>query len=130
MGAGGGACRVQAAGTACGATSCVTNVQTGYACNGSGACMAGSMVDCKDLLCADTTGTCKTSCMTGADCKDTAWCDLSTGTGVCKPKTESGKSCTVSDECATATPFCVDGVCCNTVCKGQCEACDAAGTAG
>src|SRR4051794_2508881 len=33
-----------------------------------------------------------------------------------------GETCTSADECDSG--FCVDGVCCNTACDGQCQACD------
>jgi hypothetical protein len=40
-----------------------------------------------------------------------------------------GDACTKGPtECASG--FCVDGVCCNAACTGQCEACDAAGLLG
>jgi hypothetical protein len=35
-----------------------------------------------------------------------------------------GDACTNAVDCASG--FCVDGVCCNTACTGQCEACDGA----
>jgi hypothetical protein len=39
-----------------------------------------------------------------------------------------GGACAKATDCASG--FCVDGVCCNTACTGQCEACDVAGSAG
>lgn len=36
-----------------------------------------------------------------------------------------GQKCTESGDCASA--FCVDGVCCDTSCSGQCEACSSSG---
>ena len=39
-----------------------------------------------------------------------------------------GDACTGGDECDST--FCVDGVCCNRACDGQCEACDSSATPG
>ncbi len=47
-----GACRDYPLGSPCGATSCENNVQTGHACNGSGACLPDLIVDCGAYLCA------------------------------------------------------------------------------
>ena len=41
---------------------------------------------------------------------------------------DPGTACTVGTGCTSG--FCVDGVCCNTACAGQCEACNVAGAAG
>jgi hypothetical protein len=43
-------------------------------------------------------------------------------------KKSKGISCSASSDCNTG--FCVDGVCCESSCDGQCEACDAAGALG
>jgi hypothetical protein len=39
-----------------------------------------------------------------------------------------GVACTSNNQCLST--FCVDGVCCNDDCTGQCEACNLAGKAG
>ncbi|MBK7402465.1 MAG: hypothetical protein IPJ34_41100 [Myxococcales bacterium] len=39
-----------------------------------------------------------------------------------------GIACAKNTDCATG--FCTDGVCCDTACTGQCEACDATGSVG
>lgn len=38
------------------------------------------------------------------------------------------KTCTVAIDCASG--FCVDGVCCDSACDGNCEACDVTGSVG
>ncbi|MFL5353509.1 OmpA family protein [Archangium sp.] len=45
-----------------------------------------------------------------------------------RPGTDWGGACTQDSECSTG--FCADGVCCNTACDGQCEACGEAGNVG
>lgn len=117
-----GACRKYALGTVCGPTSCVNNVQTGYACNGAGSCLGGQAIDCGAFLC--TSGACKTSCTTEADCASDGYCDA----GVCKTEQPNGQPCSVKEACTSH--LCVDGVCCNALCGAQCEACDVEGAEG
>jgi len=57
------------------------------------------------LACADT-----------CDAFDTAGCVLSS----------NGESCSGASECTS--DFCVDGVCCESLCDGACESCDASAT--
>ncbi|MCC6217547.1 MAG: hypothetical protein IT376_22000 [Polyangiaceae bacterium] len=115
---GNGACSSYAAGTACGATACDGNTQTGYACDGLGTCDSDSTVPCGVYACAG--GACKSSCAADGDCAAAAWCDLTTS--VCLPRSPNGEPCTEARTCATG--LCVDGVCCDAACGGQCEACD------
>ncbi len=46
----------------------------------------------------------------------------------CRTERANGATCTQGDMCRSG--FCVDGVCCNVACNGQCEACNATGSAG
>jgi N-acetylneuraminic acid mutarotase len=117
---GAGACQVYAKGSACGATACVGNVQTGYACNGS--CQSNQSVDCTPFRCVGAA--CTSSCQSDADCAGSAWCSA----GKCVAKTMTGKPCSTGDACDTG--FCVDGVCCNSPCTEPCAACDATGAIG
>lgn len=56
-------------------------------------------------------------------CTNGAFCD---GEGTCRGGL--GTSCSVTTECASG--YCVDGVCCERECSGQCEACNVPGAAG
>ncbi len=40
----------------------------------------------------------------------------------------NGQTCSTASDCGSG--FCVDGLCCNSACGGQCQACDVAGTLG
>ncbi len=40
----------------------------------------------------------------------------------------NGQTCAANDECTSG--FCVDGVCCNSACTGQCQGCNEAGSVG
>jgi hypothetical protein len=75
--------------------------------------------------CAQASGACTpvVSMDDPASCTGTSTCDAK---GDCKKK--NGQTCGASTDCASA--FCVDGVCCDTACKGQCEACDVAAKPG
>jgi MYXO-CTERM domain-containing protein len=113
---GSGHCSDYPMGTPCGPTTCVNNVPTGYACNGTGTCLPSMLTDCMAYACSN--GACNATCTTDQDCASTAYCDA----GVCKTRGTAGKPCSSKDECASM--LCVDGYCCNAPCSGQCEACN------
>jgi uncharacterized protein (TIGR03382 family) len=79
---------------------------------------------CAPYLCDGTGSTCPGGCTTDAQCVTGHFCDA----GVCKPRRPNGSTCTEERECASA--FCVDGVCCDTACTGDCAACDLPGKEG
>jgi hypothetical protein len=76
--------------------------------------------DCSPYTC--TAGACGTGCTADADCGSGKACV--TATGQCVTPAAQGTQCSVKEECQSG--FCVDGVCCDTACTGQCEACNAA----
>jgi len=62
--------------------------------------------------------------MTNMDCAAGNLCE----NGMCTGRRPNGGMCMTADECESGN--CVDGVCCNTACNGQCEACDVMGSLG
>jgi len=122
---GAGNCRSFAkAGTACGATTCSGGVVVGKVCKGDSAtCLDSTGIKCAPYACDATA--CKSSCAADGDCEGAAFC---ASTGACTPKLVRGKSCKEARECASG--HCVDGVCCESSCSGQCESCGEAGTEG
>ncbi len=109
-----------ASGYACKEGKCVTEGGLGTLCSDPSECKSGKCVASTkpgDSVCCAVD-----SCPTGSACglggTDAA--------GLCVKK--QGQTCTSATECATG--FCVDGVCCESVCTGQCEACDVGGAEG
>ena len=72
--------------------------------------------------------------MKTADCSLTGFCDLTApgdagaGTGTCSPKRINSTVCNADEQCIS--DHCVDGLCCDLACKGQCQACDRPGFPG
>jgi hypothetical protein len=119
-----GACRYYALeGTACGPTTCAAGVITGKVCDGFGACGSRTTA-CAPNGCAASGDACSTTCAADADCTE-GFC---TATHVCASKRKLGDGCADARECASG--HCVDGVCCNNACDGQCAACAETGSVG
>ncbi len=93
------------------------------ACDGAGACVAGTKQSCAPFVC-DVSGTsCKLSCSVPDDCMAPNQCMA----GSCGLKPQ-GTSCGAAGECASG--FCTDGVCCGQSTCASCTACNVAGKPG
>lgn len=114
---GAGKCRSFArAGTPCGATTCAGGAATGKVCRGDSAECIDDKIPCAPYVCG--AAACRDKCAGDADCDPTAYCSA---VGACVVKSAKGEPCAEARACDTG--FCVDGVCCDTKCDGQCESC-------
>jgi MYXO-CTERM domain-containing protein len=121
---GAGVCRVPNAGRSCAQASCfdVVTLSEATTCNAAGECDP-VRTSCAPYRCDSAAAACKTSCASAADCAPGGTCEAN----ACKLK-DNGQSCAAAGECTSS--HCVDGVCCDTACTEQCEACDGTGSAG
>lgn len=116
------ACVLPSAKTVCIVPSCdeKTNLATERAfCDGVGNCAATEPVSCAPFSCAGEA--CRGDCVTDAECASSAYCKA----GVCQKLEAPGARCARDSQCDSG--FCTDGVCCESRCQGQCEACGEAG---
>ncbi len=124
-----GECALHPQGTACGATNCANGLVTGDVCDGAGACInAPSGIACFPYIICGSATECASSCASDNQCTASYHCDLSASPAVCVADLPDGSQCLKASECASG--FCVDGVCCDTECSGQCEACNQPQTIG
>ncbi len=111
------------------------NKSNGQVCAVNGDCVSGH---CVDGVCCDTScdgscmacnvpshvGTCYAVISASDDtCKGTKQCNEA---GTCVNL--NGQTCSQSSDCLTK--HCIDGVCCNSVCSGTCQACNVTGSVG
>jgi hypothetical protein len=112
------ACSFPGSGAQCAAGSCTGGMATtATVCNGTGACTTPTKTSCPSNQCADTTK-CSGGCSASAPCATGSYCDT---TGVCLALKSNGTQCASGAQCTSAN--CVDGVCCNLACAGQCQGC-------
>jgi hypothetical protein len=112
----------------------------GSACTEGQRCGSGHCVDgvCCDTDCAAACHSCVASQTGGADgtCAPVSGLTDADGgcnngyceAGQCLPRKADGEACGALGECASRN--CIDGVCCDATCSGQCEACDVTGSIG
>ena len=124
---------VKAGGTVCLPGACYPS-NDGYSafpevrCDGQNkGCALPGPAECGAFVCNADATSCRTTCSNNAHCRTGAYCDVPSST--CLPRTDVGRPCDGNAECAVGST-CVDGVCCDTDCDGQCEACDVRGHAG
>lgn len=101
----------------------------GNACAPGTACTAGSCAS----ICAPTETYCDGSCVdTSSDAAHCGACGSACAAGgACQSgscRYPAGTPCSFAGECMS--DFCVDGVCCNTACAGDCGVCNSPGSVG
>ena len=120
---GNGGCQLWPQNTSCGSGSfCTLNNVTGKVCSGNGVCTDVTTLPCTPYLCQNAG--CTSPCSSSAQCDTGYYC---VG-GSCLKKQDNGHACTSGSECQMG--FCVDGVCCDAPCGGQCESCAQSGHVG
>jgi hypothetical protein len=124
-------------GTECASTICsaqAPNVCIDVVCNQpcqipeAGTCVARGIraepagIGCNGLRCGNQ-GACLEKCTGNGDCVPDYFCDRDQGK--CLPLKEPGEKCSASTDCKLG--HCVDGVCCDKPCDGQCQECGSDG---
>jgi hypothetical protein len=110
-----GGCSRAAPGSVCQPASCAGGQETpASTCNGNGACVIGSPINCAPSICEGTA--CKLACKSDSDCVAPNTCV----NGSCGMR-GLGQACNDSGQCKSG--FCADGVCCESACDGLCVYC-------
>ncbi|MFT3772690.1 MAG: kelch repeat-containing protein [Minicystis sp.] len=136
-----GVCGNAAAGTPAGvACAAGTDVEEHRSCDGNGSSVIDSLKICKPNACAPDGLACLTYCDDTLPCSASGWCDVGAAgdggipddagphAGTCQDKQDNAAQCTADIQCKSG--HCVDDVCCENACTGQCEACDSTGFVG
>ena len=118
---------VKPAAMECRPLSCSNSVlKPAIQCTGSdGKCPTVADQSCGTFACGSPTE-CRTTCITSDDCSPAYYC----AGNDCIPRIGAGQPCNLDAECSISNSHCVDGVCCDTTCVGQCEACNIKGKLG
>lgn len=110
------ACVYPGPGVQCSDPACDKGIATVASyCQGTGKCPEAERIDCGNACVGDL---CGDDCTTDAACSINEFCLA----GKCTRQHRNGEKCNSVSECASS--YCVDGVCCDDACNGQCEACD------
>jgi len=123
---GAGSCSLYANNTVCASAVCTDSItlQNADLCDGTGSCVDKSTTNCSPYICSGTA--CLTTCSTNMHCVSGAFCD--TAMMKCVTKKANGATCSSVLECQSN--FCVDGVCCDSICSGVCMSCAVSGGQG
>jgi MYXO-CTERM domain-containing protein len=101
----------------CRAAACANGVATIAAfCVNTGSCPAIQTQACAPFQCSGTQ--CGGDCVVDSNCATGSYCFG----GICKLKADPGVACSAANQCKSG--YCVDSVCCNSPCSGQCQACN------
>jgi hypothetical protein len=87
-------------------------------CDGTGGCTLGLINDCTPYECDTAQPTCLAKCVDDGDCQHAFWCDASQH---CVADLADAQPCDRNAQCTSDR--CVDGVCCNEACTGNCQYC-------
>jgi len=141
-----GTCGPSKVNSTCGAEpSCTDGVLTNAdTCDAAGGCVDQGTTECGAFICDPMGTACLTACMDDDDC---ATCNVCNAMGQCELapagspgagctgdqacdgagtcKAANGQDCQNATECGSA--YCVDAVCCDTSCLGNCQACNFVG---
>jgi choice-of-anchor A domain-containing protein len=109
---------------------CNGEVDEGFECTGSGSrdctawCGAPGTQSCNPATCGYGECTSSSCCEADADCGGGTYCE----DNLCVAWRGKGASCSRPSQCDKG--LCVDGVCCDTACEGECDACNLPGSLG
>ena len=117
---GAGGCELWPAGTPASPRTCVGNTETPPdVCDGLGGKVSPPGIACAPFICNSNKACFGPPCGDSTVCSVGNTCNLTTGS--CGTLAD-GRVCTTDTQCTHG--HCVDGVCCESTCTGQCQACD------